>query len=99
MGSTANDSNAVFRAIADPARRLVIDELGSNDGQTLFEICVRLSQNHDMHMSRQAVTKHLNILESAGLIRVQWRGRTKHHFLDVGPIKQIGKLWLNQYLK
>jgi DNA-binding transcriptional ArsR family regulator len=99
MGMDENDDDAVFRALADATRRLIIDDLHHKDGQTLFEICVRLSQNHGAHMSRQAVTKHLEILESAGIVAIEWRGRSKVHFLNVRPVKRIGRTWLNRYLK
>ncbi len=77
----------------------VIDDLNQRDGQTLFEICGRLGQNHAAHMSRQAVTKHLAVLEAAGLITVEWQGRTKVHFLDKRPLKRIGRAWLNRYTR
>ena len=98
MNVDANNENAIFRALADPTRRLIIDDLNQKDGQSLFEICGRLSQNHNVHMARQSITKHLGILESAGILRVEWQGRTKVHFLDVEPIQRIGHTWLNKYL-
>lgn len=98
MNVDANNENVVFRALADPTRRLIIDDLNQKDGQTLFEICGRLSQNHNVHMARQSITKHLGILELAGILRVEWQGRTKVHFLDVEPIQRIGHIWLNKYL-
>ncbi len=93
-----NNDSAIFRALANLTRRLIIDDLNQKDGQTLFEICGRLSQNHNVHIARQSITKHLAILESAGILRVEWRGRTKVHFLDVEPIQRIGHTWLNKYL-
>ena len=93
-----NNDNAVFRALADPTRRLIIDDLNQKNGQTLFEICGRLSQNHNVHMARQSVTKHLGILEAAGILTVEWQGRTKVHFLNIEPIQHIGHTWLNKYL-
>jgi DNA-binding transcriptional ArsR family regulator len=98
MNMDADNDNAIFRALADPTRRLIIDDLNQKDGQTLFEICGRLSQNHDVHMARQSITKHLGVLESAGFLRIEWQGRTKLHFLDVAPIQRIGHAWLNKYL-
>jgi len=98
MDVDAHDDNAIFRALADPTRRTIIDDLYERNGQSLFEVCVRLSQNHNIHMARQSITKHLGILETAGIIRVEWQGRTKLHFLDVGPIKSISETWFNKYL-
>lgn len=98
MNADANNNNAIFRALADPTRRLIIDDLNQKDGQTLFEICGRLSQIHHVHMARQSITKHLDILESAGILRVERQGRTKVHFLDIEPIQRIGHTWLKKYL-
>lgn len=98
MVADVDTDNAIFRALADPTRRLIIDNLNQKDGQTLFEICGRLSQNHNVHMARQSITKHLGVLESAGILRVEWQGRTKVHFLDIEPIRRIGHTWLKKYL-
>lgn len=99
MTDGASSEDAVFRALADPTRRLIIDELLARDGQSLFEICGRLSQIHDTHMSRQAITKHLRVLEEAGIVNVERQGRTRLHFLDARPIRKLGRSWLNKYLK
>lgn len=98
MKIDSNPDNVVFRALADPTRRTIIDDLHDRNGQTLFEICGRLSQVHAIDLSRQSVTKHLAVLEAAGIVNVEWRGRTKAHFLDTEPIKRIGQSWLNNYL-
>ena len=89
----------VLRAINDPIRRSIIDLLSDGESRSLFSVCVELGQNHDIHISRQAMTKHLNVLESARLVEIQWKGRTKLHSLDTRPIKALGKGWLKQYLK
>ena len=73
------DLDAVFRALADPTRRAILDELAKRDGQPLFEICVRLVEGRGMRLSRQAVSKHLTVLENADLVGVRWEGRTKLH--------------------
>ena len=72
----------LYRAIADPTRRAIIDELTERDGQTLFEICSRLAMKHGLASSRQAVSQHLDVLESAGLVQTRREGRYKFHSLD-----------------
>lgn len=72
---TSNDD--VFRALADSTRRLILEELTDNSEQTLFELCARLTMEHDVDMSRQGVSNHLEVLEEAGLITSTRRGRTK----------------------
>jgi len=99
MTDGESTTDAVFRAIADATRRLIIDELRARDGQSLFEICGRLSQIHGTHMTRQAITKHLKVLEEVGIVSIKREGRTRLHFLDVRPIESLGPEWLSQYLK
>ena len=69
----------VFRALADPTRRLILDELTERDGQTLFELCARLATRHGIASTRQAISQHLDVLEAAGLVRVRRDGRYKFH--------------------
>ncbi len=83
----------VFRAIADPTRRTILDELTERDGQTLFEICARLTMKHGIDSSRQAISQHLDVLEAAGLVRVKREGRYKFHHLDNAPLKEITARW------
>jgi DNA-binding transcriptional ArsR family regulator len=83
--------DAVFRALADPARRQLLDRLHARNGQTLGSLC------EGMAMSRQAVTKHLAILEEANLVAVQWQGREKLHFLNPVPINEIAERWIGKY--
>jgi DNA-binding transcriptional ArsR family regulator len=83
----------VFRAIADPTRRLILDELAARDGLTLFEICARLITAHGSTSSRQAVSQHLAILEEAGLVSTHRAGRTKVHHLNTGPLRSILERW------
>lgn len=78
-GSDDRDLDAVFGALADPTRRAILDELAKRDGQPLFEICVRLVEGRGTSLTRQAVSKHLKVLEGAGLVGVRWEGRTKLH--------------------
>ncbi|MFF2874953.1 ArsR/SmtB family transcription factor [Gottfriedia sp. NPDC057991] len=88
-----NEIDQVFKALADSSRRKLLDELFINNGQTLSELCQHLE------MSRQAVTKHLVILEDANLVVVQWHGRNKLHYLNPVPINEISKRWINKYEK
>ncbi len=83
----------VFRALADPTRRIILDELSARDGQTLFEICSRLIMAHGSTLTRQAVSQHLAILEEAGLVRTHRAGRTKVHTLNTEPLRSIVERW------
>jgi DNA-binding transcriptional ArsR family regulator len=83
----------VFKALADPGRRLLLDRLRAQNGQTLG----RLSEHLDM--SRQAVTKHLLVLEEANLVVVIWRGREKLHFLNPVPIHEISERWIGMFVQ
>ena len=83
----------VYRALADPTRRAILDELSDRDGQTLFEICSRLAVKHGLSSSRQAISQHLDVLESAGLVRTRRQGRYKFHHLDTGPLETIVERW------
>src|SRR5688572_5867626 len=83
----------VFKALADPTRRLILDELTDRDGQTLFEICTRLIMKHGIGSTRQAVSQHLDVLEEAGLVSTRRDGRYKFHFLNTAPIAEITARW------
>ena len=83
----------VFKALADPTRRAILDELTDRDGQTLFEICARLAMKHRLSSSRQAISQHLDALEEAGLLVAKKEGRYKFHFIDTRPLRQITKRW------
>jgi DNA-binding transcriptional ArsR family regulator len=84
----------VFKALADPTRRRILDELTERDGQTLFEICSRLATKHRLASSRQAISQHLDMLEAADLIRTTREGRYKFHYLNTGPLESIVDRWL-----
>ncbi|MEI5010304.1 ArsR/SmtB family transcription factor [Streptomyces sp. NPDC058423] len=84
----------LFKALADPTRRTILDELAERSGQTLFEICARLSMKHGLGISRQAVSQHLAVLESAGLVEARREGRYKFHDLNTAPLRQIAERWL-----
>lgn len=87
-------SEDVFKALADPTRRRILDELVERDGQTLFEICARLLNKHGLGLSRQAISQHLAVLESAGLVHARREGRYKFHDLNTEPLEHIVTRWL-----
>jgi DNA-binding transcriptional ArsR family regulator len=83
--------DAVFKALADESRRELLDRLRADNGQTLNELCARLA------MTRQAVSKHLAILEAANLVATVRRGREKLHYLNPVPIHEIGERWIGKF--
>ena len=83
----------LYKALADPTRRAILDELQQRDGQTLFELCVRLITNHGLGSTRQAISQHLEVLEEAGLVRTRRQGRYKFHDLDTAPLRDIAERW------
>lgn len=84
--------DAVFKALADASRRTLLDVLFRENGQTLGELSGRFPD-----MSRQAVTKHLRVLEEANLVATVWRGREKLHFLNPVPLHEISERWIGKY--
>ncbi len=83
----------IYRAIADPTRRAILDELHERGGQSLFEICTRLTMKHGLRSSRQAVSQHLDVLESAGLMTTRREGRLKLHWFEREALDEITKRW------
>jgi DNA-binding transcriptional ArsR family regulator len=83
----------VFRALDDETRRLVLDELAASDGKTLFEICALLAMRHGLGLTRQAISQHLGVLESAGLVVTERRGRSKFHYFNPEPLTEITGRW------
>jgi DNA-binding transcriptional ArsR family regulator len=83
--------NDVFKALADPSRRALLDSLNEQNGQSLRQLCVQLS------MTRQSVSRHLAVLEGAELVSTRRRGRDKLHFLDAEPIRAIADGWIKRY--
>lgn len=83
----------VYRALADPTRRAILDELAERDGQTLFELCSRLAMKHGLGSSRQAISQHIDVLEAAGLVTVRREGRYRFHHIDSAPLKGIVERW------
>lgn len=87
----ADSLDKVFKALADRGRRRLLDRLRDHNGQTLTELCAHLP------MSRQAVTKHLQILQRASLVATLWRGREKLHYLNPVPIYELSQRWIGKY--
>jgi|SRR5215471_6294860 len=83
--------DAVFKALADPGRRRLLDRLFAEGGLTLRQLC------EPMGMSRQAVAQHLGVLEKANLVSTVWRGREKHHYLNPVPIHEIYDRWVMKF--
>jgi DNA-binding transcriptional ArsR family regulator len=81
----------VFKALADSTRRKLLDRLKADNGQTLGDLCTRLN------MTRQAVAKHLGLLEDANLVATVWRGRNKLHYLNPVPIHEVYERWIGKY--
>jgi DNA-binding transcriptional ArsR family regulator len=86
-----NDTGLVFKALADPSRRRLLDMLNAHDAQTLTDLCEHLE------MTRQAVTQHLNLLEAAQLVATRRRGREKLHFLNPVPLQEIYDRWISKF--
>jgi DNA-binding transcriptional ArsR family regulator len=83
----------VYKAIGDPTRRTILDELVERDRQTLFELCGRLSMKHGLTSSRQAISQHLDVLQAAGLVIAVREGRYKYHSIDTTPLQTIANRW------
>jgi DNA-binding transcriptional ArsR family regulator len=85
------DTDAVFKALADPHRRELLDRLCERGGQTLGELCTGLP------LARQSISQHLEVLASANLISTAWRGREKLHYLNSVPIHEMYERWIRKY--
>lgn len=86
----------VFDALGAPARRAIVDVLSARDDQTLFEVVNRLMADHDLDLTRQAISQHLQVLEDAGLVRSRREGRYRFHTLDLGPLRDATARWLDK---
>jgi DNA-binding transcriptional ArsR family regulator len=86
----------VFKALADPTRRTILDELAEREGQTLFELCSRLATKHQLAMTRQAISQHLDVLEGAGLVKTRREGRYKFHDLETAPLETLTDRWIKR---
>jgi uncharacterized protein YndB with AHSA1/START domain/DNA-binding transcriptional ArsR family regulator len=91
VAAETRDVDQVFKALSDPTRRLFLDRLREQDGQTLGELCTRLG------MARQSATQHLDVLVRAGLVTVVRRGRERLHFLNPAPLHDIGERWISSF--
>ena len=85
------DTDGIFKALGDRSRRMLLDRLNANNGQTLTELCAHLD------MTRQAVTQHLDVLEAANLVVTTWRGRVKLHFINPVPLQEIYDRWISKF--
>lgn len=85
------DVDKVFKALADPSRRQLLDRLYADNGQTLSELCQHLD------MTRQAVTQHLGVLEAANLVTTVWQGREKLHYLNPVPLHELYERWIRKF--
>ena len=86
----------VYKALADPTRRKILDELTERSGQTLFELCSRLATKHQLASSRQAISQHLEVLEDVGVVETRREGRYKFHDLNKTPLERIADRWLER---
>ena len=93
MAERPDDTDLLFKALADPSRRKLLDLLHTHDGRTLNDLCEHLD------MTRQGVTQHLGVLEAANLVVTMWRGREKLHFLNPVPLQQIYERWIAKFEK
>ncbi len=84
----------IFEALSAPARRAILDELRERNSQTLFELCTRLTMKHGLGLTRQAISQHLDVLESVGLVTTKREGRYKFHYINTDPLKAIVERWL-----
>ena len=83
----------VYKALADPTRRALLDELQQRDEQTLFELCSRLASKHGLSLSRQAISQHLEMLDEVGLVRRRREGRYTFHSYDPAPLRRVFDRW------
>jgi DNA-binding transcriptional ArsR family regulator len=89
--------NRLLRALADTTRRQIIDELGKQERQSLFELFSRVMMRQDSNITRQGFSRHLASLEEAGLITIEWDGKTKYHSLNSQPIAHMLEGWIEQF--
>ncbi len=88
------DKDAVFKALGDSTRRLILDELSDRNEQTLYELTVRLISKHEISITRQAIAKHLSVLEEAGLVTSQKKGKYRVLIFNNEPLKDLLKGWI-----
>jgi DNA-binding transcriptional ArsR family regulator len=93
MAERIDDTDVLFKALADPSRRKLLDLLHAHDGRTLNDLCDHVD------MTRQGVTQHLGVLQAANLVVIVWRGREKLHFLNAVPLQEIYERWIAKFEK
>lgn len=91
LDNTPMDNDKVFKALGDPTRRQLLDQLCEQNGQTLSQLCEHLD------MARQSVTQHLGLLEAANLVTTVWRGREKLHFVNPVPLHEVYERWVRKF--
>jgi DNA-binding transcriptional ArsR family regulator len=96
---TDAELDLVFKALADPTRRRIIERLDGHPGQTLFEVCAATLAADGSGLSRQTISQHLDILERAGLVRTARKGRTKIHTADLSPLRLAADHWLGRFIQ
>jgi DNA-binding transcriptional ArsR family regulator len=89
--ASMKDEDKVFKALADASRRKLLDRLHEKNGQTMTELCKGLN------MARQSVTQHVDLLQAANLVTVNWQGREKHHFFNPVPVHEIYERWIGKF--
>ncbi|WP_058271873.1 ArsR/SmtB family transcription factor [Ruegeria atlantica] len=94
---TDDQLDLIFKALSDSTRRRIIDHLSKRPAQSLFEVCAASVAEDGIALSRQTVSQHLAVLEKAGLIEVEWKGRTKAHSLSVSKDDIVAASWLTKY--
>jgi len=93
MAERLDETDLLFKALADPSRRKLLDLLHAHDGRTLNDLCEHVD------MTRQGVTQHLGVLEAANLVVIMWRGREKLHYLNPVPLQDIYERWIAKFEK
>jgi DNA-binding transcriptional ArsR family regulator len=88
------DKDAIFKALSDPTRRLILDELSDRNEVTLYELTVRLIMKHNLAISRQAIAKHLSVLEDAELVKSEKKGKYRVIIFNNEPLKNLLKGWV-----
>ncbi|WP_310200453.1 metalloregulator ArsR/SmtB family transcription factor [Neobacillus niacini] len=88
------NKDAIFKALGDTTRRLILDELSERNEQSLYELTVRLITKHDLSMTRQAIAKHLSVLEDAGLVSSKRKGKYRVLVFNNEPLKNLLKTWI-----
>jgi DNA-binding transcriptional ArsR family regulator len=94
---STDETSVLFRALADPTRLRIIDELMVRDRQSLFEIYTRVVLRHGIGQTRQAFSRHLSVLEDVGILRTEWQGTTKLHSINIEPLTRLRGAWLSKF--